>query len=247
MNVGAATNANAGSSDSTSMGDRFQKAMDAESGKSGGTASPTTGASGATGGTAQTADVLQSMEGILTQMKELIQQLAQLIQAMSSKGGKISGASSVGADGRTKSVEGTGANGLGGTQGPSERIPDPTQNVREVQLGNKTMTIGSDGSASAAEVDTAATELQRMYDSSPTFRQTIDNAGSEQLTVTLGRRGDNTSWGGGGRVFLNLNNIDAGNNDRFQGIVGHEFAHAASGLGHGAELDGIEDRVRSEA
>jgi len=260
MNVGAATNTNAGASGSTSMGDRFQMAMKAESEKSeggcgaggctcGGCGSQDSATTGLTGASSSgsPANALQSMEGILTQMKELIQQLAQLIQAMSNKGGKISGASSIGADGRTKSVDGPGANGLGGTQGASERIPDPAQNVRVVQLGNKTMTIGSDGSASAAEVDSAVAEMQRMYDTSPTFRQMVDNSGAEDLTVTLGRRGDNTSWGGGGRVFLNLNNIEAGNNDRFQGIVGHEFAHAASGLGHGAELDSIEDRVRAEA
>ena len=58
--------------------------------------------------------------------------------------------------------------------------------------------------------------------------------------------GGTRRWGGGGRVFLNLNNISAGANDRFQGIVGHEFAHAA-GLPHGAELDSIEDSVRREA
>ena len=255
MRIGAGANADNGAASTGSMGDRFQKAMDAESGKSGMTPTSMTGASAPAGGATQTADMAQALEGIVTQMKELIQQLAQLIQSMSNKGGgggQINGASSVGEDGSTKSVDGAGASGpgasgLGGSQGPSARIPAPTENVRDIQLGSKTMTIGSDGSASAAEVDSAAAEMQRMYDSSPTFRQTIDNAGSEKLTVTLGRRGDNTSWGGGGRVFLNLNNIEAGNNDRFQGIVGHEFAHAASGLGHGAALDAIESRVRSEA
>lgn len=221
---------------------RFDAAMKAEAGASG--AGDSSSMSSLSAAMPQMADMLDS---IVDQMKELVQQLAQLIEAMSSKaGGKYNGASSIGPDGRTRSVEtGVGASGLGGTQGPSERIPDPSANVREVKLGGKTMTIGSDGSASKAEVDRAAGELQRMYDSSPTFRKTVDSADGD-LTVTLGRRGDNTSWGGGGRVFLNLNNISAGANDRFQGIVGHEFAHAA-GLPHGAELDSIEDRVRKEA
>ncbi len=263
IDSGADTGGGAGS---LSMGARFQQAMAAESGNSGPASASLTpaGATGTMSNSAQTAEVMQGLQGIMTEMKELIQQLAQLIQSMSNGGSRSSGASSIGDDGRTRSVDAPdsgdrsddhsghhsgdhGANGLGGSQGPSARIPDPTQNVREVQLGSKTMTIGSDGSASAAEVDEAASEMQRMYDTSPTFRQTIDSAGTDNLTVTLGRRDDNTSWGGGGRVFLNLNNIEAGNNDRFQGIVGHEFAHAAAGLGHGAELDSIEDRVRMEA
>jgi len=142
-------------------------------------------------------------------------------------------------------VENSGGN-LGGTQGASAKIPDPIEHVREIQLGGKTMIIGGDGSASEAEVDAAAAELQRMYDASPTFRESIDN-GPDTMTFTLGERGDNTSWGGGGRVFLNINNVEPGNNDRFQGLVGHEFAHAAEGLGHGSELDSIEERVRAEA
>jgi len=218
-----------------SAGDKFAQAMQSESAKASG------------GQTTDTSSMIQSLTTIMKQMKELIQQLSQLVEAMSCKGcGKSRGASSIGSDGTLRPVE--GASGpLGGTQGPSDKIPDPTKNVREVALGDKTMTIGSDGSASAAEVDAAAKELQRMYDVSPTFRDSIDGAGADKLTVTLGRRGDNTSWGGGGRVFLNLNNISAGNNDRFQGIVGHEFAHAADGLGHGSELDAIEDKVRAEA
>lgn len=232
-----------GNVDDMSAGSKFAQAMQSESGSTSAPAS-----SSAPGGAMPgPASMAQGLDTIMSQMKELIQQLAQLIQAMSDKsGGKSKGASSIGTDGQVRSVGGPGGS-LGGTQGPSDKIPDPTQNVREVTLGGKTMTIGSDGSASRAEVDAAATELQRMYDASPTFRESIDGAGAEKLTVTIGRRGDNTSWGGGGRVFLNLNNITAGNNDRFQGIVGHEFAHAADGLGHGAELDSIEDRVRAEA
>jgi len=229
------------------MGARFDSAMKAEGGKSAGATAPSTGASGLSASMPQ---ITKALDGIVDQMKELVQQLAQLIQAM--KGGNSKGASSIGADGRTRSVEtgdgdhsGHNHSGLGGTQGPSDRIPDPSSNVREVKLGDKTMTIGSDGSASKTEVDRAEAELKRMYETSPTFKETVNDADGD-LTVTLGRRGDNTSWGGGGRVFLNLNNISAGANDRFQGIVGHEFAHAA-GLPHGAELDSIEDSVRREA
>jgi len=240
MRVGATAAAGNGG-ESSGISDRFQKAMMAEGGK-GAAAAPVSGPASAP------AMTTGSMTGILEQIQQLVQQLAQLIQSMS-KGGKSDGGSSIGTDGQVKSVGSATDNtgGLGGSQGPSSRIPDPTQDVREVQLGSKTMTIGSDGNASAAEVDTAANELQRMYDASPTFRESIESSTSDTLTVTLGRRGDNTSWGGGARVFLNLNNISAGNNDRFQGIVGHEFAHASNGLGHGAELDAIEDRVRAEA
>ncbi len=229
------------------MGERFQKAMQAESdGAKAGAGASKTAPGGSSAGS--TADVTQAMEGVLGQIKELVQQLGQLLQSMSAKGGggSVSGATSTSASGQTRPVDGGGGD-LGGTQGPSARIPDPTVSVREIQLGGKSMTIGSDGSASPAEVDAAATELQRMYDSSPTFRESIDTADADKLTFTLGRRDDNTSWGGGGRVFLNLNNIEAGNNDRFQGIVGHEFAHAANGLHHGPELDNIEARVRAEA
>jgi len=230
-----------GKAEGMSAGDKFAQAMQSESANA--SATPST----AGGETADVSSMIQSLSTIMKQMKELIQQLSQLVEAMSCKCcGKSRGASSIGSDGTLRPVEGAGGP-LGGTQGPSDKIPDPTKNVREVALGDKTMTIGSDGSASAAEVDAAAKELQRMYDVSPTFRDSIDGAGADELTVTLGRRGDNTSWGGGGRVFLNLNNISAGNNDRFQGIVGHEFAHAADGLGHGPELDAIEDKVRAEA
>ncbi len=198
----------------------------------------------------QAATGTQGMEQILSQIKDLIQQLSQMIQAMSQSGSSRGGAVATGsgeASGAVpiRSVGGSGG-ALGGTQGPSDNIPDPTENVREIRLGGKTVTIGSDGSASAAEVGAAGAELQRMYDTSPTFRRTIDSADGTNLTVTLGRRGDNTSWGGGARVFLNLNNINAGNNDSFQMIAGHEFAHAA-GLPHGAELEAIEAAVGAEA
>jgi len=229
----------AGGAAGSSIGQKFQQAMQAESGRTGGGLS-----SGPAAAAAAPADMTQALDGIMKQLQELIGQLGKLIKAMSN--GKSSGGSIISSEGQVRSV-GSESSGLGGSQGPSERIPDPTENTRDVQLGGKTMTIGSDGSASAAEVDAAAGELQRMYDASPTFKESIDSAGTDNLTVTLGRRGDNTSWGGGGRVFLNLNNIEAGNNDRFQGIVGHEFAHAANGLPHGAELDAIEDRVRAEA
>ncbi len=217
--------AGASATESDGIGSRFDAAMRQQDGRG-------------------TGDIAEALSGIANQMQALVQQLAQLIQAMRSD--SQSGASLAGATGRTRPVEGSGGP-LGGEQGPSERIPDPTQDVRQVRLGARTMTIGSNGTASTAEVDAAARELQRMYDVSPTFRSSIDSTGSDGLTVTLGRRGDNTSWGGGARVFLNLNDIEAGNNDRFQGIVGHEFAHASNGLDHGPALDAIEARVRAEA
>ena len=221
---------------SASGGGSFEDAMRAESSQS---------------ATDSVAGIADSLTSVLDQMKDLIQQLSQLLQSMNSG---QSGASIAGPGGTITPVDGgsglgtaMGGSNLGGEQGASARIPDPTQNVREVQIGSKTMTIGSDGSASAAEVDAAVGEMQRMYDVSPTFRNSIESSTSENLTMTLGRRGDNTSWGGGARVFLNLNNIEAGNNDSFQGIVAHEFAHAANGLPHGGALDAIESAVQAEA
>ncbi len=188
-----------------------------------------------------------SLDSTLNAIKQTLQTLQQLIQSLiqSLSQKNPSGGSALQQNGSVMPVEGSG--NLGGSHGPSERIPDPTEHVREITLGDKTMTVGGDGSASEGEVDAAAAELQRMYNASPSFKQSIDNAQSSDLTFTVGRRSDNTSWGGGGRVFLNINNVTPGNNDRFQGLVGHEFGHAAQGLHHGAELDSLEARVRAEA
>ncbi len=214
------------------------------------TAMANTSANSVSGAPAATLDTTSSGGNIDTQMdaiKTTLQTIQQLIQSLINTLNQKSPAGASSQANSSSIIPVQGQSNLGGTQGPSERIPEPTQNVREIDLGGKTMTIGGDGSVSNAEVNAAAAEMQRMYDTSPTFRASVDNAQSADLTVTVGKRGDNTSWGGGGRIFLNVNNITPGNNDTFQGIVGHEMGHAAQGLSHGAALDNMEEDVRMEA
>ncbi len=259
MNAGAAGMSGA----LASQGASFQQAMRAESGRSGG-GNMSSASAGMTGGTGSSMMMKTgTARGSMMQEGMAVGGMAAgsgggcssggmnaggggcSSGGMSAGGGGCSRGGSINTAGGIESVGGSGGN-LGGVQGPSERIPDPTEHVREVQLGDKTITVGGDGSASEAEVNAAAAELERMYETSPTFRNSIDS-GPDSMTFTLGKRDDNTSWGGGGRVFININNVQPGNNDTFQGLVGHEFAHAADGLGHGAELDSIEERVRAEA
>ncbi len=135
-----------------------------------------------------------------------------------------------------------------GAAGGDGQIPIPAQFVETFQLGDKTITIGGDGTASQAEVQATKQTLSDMYQNSPTFQNMIDSSSDPSFEVSVGRRDDNTSWGNAdGRVFLNINNLTPGNNDAFQGITAHEFAHAAADLGHGSELDSIQDRVAAEA
>ena len=187
------------------------------------------------------------MESLMNSLRQLIEQLDEILGQLGSsqKSGIVDDTGGVrGEDGPGDG--GDGSTPLSTPQGPSERIPDPTENVRTFELGGKTMTMGSDGTATKAEVDQAEAEVKQMYENSPSFRETINSADTNDLTMTLGKRGDNTSWGGGGRVFLNLNNVSP-SGDTFQELVGHEWGHAAGGLGHGPELEALEERVRNEA
>ena len=258
----AANSAAAGSdfgSGNAAAQDGCQKIGGASSGSQSSSGGSMSGGGGGEG-LMQSAAALQET---LSELKEMIEDLAQMIASMSGQG-QVSGASRAnegggissvdsgsgghsGSDGHSHSDGHSGSGRLGGTQGPSDRIPAPTDNVREIQLGGRTVTVGGDGSASAGEVDATAAELENLYNNSPSFKQTIDNSSAEELVVTVGRRGDNISWGGGGRVFMNVNNIQPGSNDTFQELMAHEFGHAAAGLEHGSTLDNLSRSVANEA
>ena len=137
-------------------------------------------------------------------------------------------------------------NGTSGSAGGSN-IPKPTEHIQTIELGGKQVTIGGDGTASAAEVQETADTMKRMYQTSPTFRGQIDSNQNASLEVSVGRRSDNTSWGNSdGRVFLNINNVSPTSNDTFEALVSHEVAHT-QGHDHGSEMDSLEERVAAEA
>lgn len=125
-------------------------------------------------------------------------------------------------------------------------IPDPTQDIQSFDLGPKTVVIGGDGSATAQEVEQTAQTLQQMYQSSPSFRDQIDNNPNQTLQIAVGKRADNTSWGGSdGRIFLNINNVSPTANDTFESLVSHEVGHT-QGLGHGGQMEALESAVAAE-
>jgi len=128
------------------------------------------------------------------------------------------------------------------------QIPKPTEHVQHFSLGNKQVTIGGDGSASAAEVQQTKQTMTDLYQNSPSFKSMIDSSPNSTFEVSVGKRSDNTSWGNAdGRVFMNLNDIKPGSSDNFQALTAHEFAHAAIDLGHGSEMQRFEKIVSQEA
>lgn len=129
----------------------------------------------------------------------------------------------------------------------NSKIPEATENIQNFQLGGKNISVGSDGTASATEVEETAKSIKHAYQHSPTFQNMIDKSSDPSFAVTVGKRNDNTSWGNtGGKIFMNLNNIQASNNDTFQALLSHEFAHASIDLKHGAEMQRIEKAVAKE-
>jgi hypothetical protein len=131
--------------------------------------------------------------------------------------------------------------------GTNSKIPKATENIQNFQLGSKNISVGSNGTASATEVEETAQSIKHAYQSSPTFQNMIDKSSDPSFAVTVGKRNDNTSWGNtGGKIFMNLNNIQASNNDTFQALLSHEFAHASIDLKHGAEIQRIEKAVAKE-
>ena len=127
-------------------------------------------------------------------------------------------------------------------------IPKPTEHKQSFELGGKQVTIGSDGSASAAETQQTKETLTDLYNNSDTFKQMIDSSPNEKLEVSVGKRDDNTSWGNSdGRVFMNINNIKPDSGDGFESLMAHEFAHAGADMQHGAEMKQFEQTVAKEA
>ncbi|MGF1642096.1 MAG: hypothetical protein ACFCUJ_00520 [Thiotrichales bacterium] len=187
-------------------------------------------------------------------LEQILQLLQQLLQALGGKAATESNASAPSSSasksspprgGSVSDGDGTGVRSVLG----NSNIPPPVDNLQSVQLGGKTLTVGGDGSgtASAAEVSQTAASIENLYANSPSFKQMIDSSPHQNLEVSVGRRADNTSWGGGGSVFMNLNNIAAGNSDTFQELLAHEFAHAAIDMQHGSEQDVLQDRIAAEA
>ncbi|MGF1548104.1 MAG: hypothetical protein ACFCUG_12340 [Thiotrichales bacterium] len=223
---------------------------------------------GQTGSTDRAADAQSAagadQSGIQALLEQLVQLLQQLLQALGGQSDTGSGAesasgsnSSAGAPaaqagesgkprgGSVSDGEGTGVRSALG----NSNIPPPVDNLQSVQLGGKTLTVGGDGTgtASASEVSQTAASIQNLYANSPSFKQMIDSSPHQTLEVSVGRRADNTSWGGGGSVYMNLNNIAPGNSDTFQELLAHEFAHAAVDMRHGSEQEALQDQIAAEA
>lgn len=196
---------------------------------------------GKTGG----GEIGQALSQIEEMLKLLVEMLQQVVEQMS--GGASSG--DTGGPQGAIAPDGGGAPIAEDTPpgGAGEKIPPPSEHVQTFNLGGKQVTIGGDGSANAQEVQQTAQTMQRMYETSPTFRQQIDGNPNDQLSVTVGKRADNTSWGHtNGSVYMNLNNIDPSSNDTFESIMSHEIAHT-QGHGHGHEIESLESAVAAEA
>lgn len=127
-------------------------------------------------------------------------------------------------------------------------IPKPTEHKQSFELGGKQVTIGGDGSASAAEVQQTKETLTDLYNNSDTFKEMVDSSPNEKFEVSVGKRDDNMSWGNeDGRVFMNINNITPDSNDAFQSLMAHEMGHAGADMQHGAEMKQFEQAVAKEA
>lgn len=125
-----------------------------------------------------------------------------------------------------------------------DMIPPPKDFLQSFLLGNKTLTLGGDGTASETEVQALSKVVQDLYQKSSVFREMIDISSDTSFTLTVGRRDDNTSWGNtDGRVFMNINNISPSHSDTFQSLLAHEFAHASIDIGHDDTIKQIEMAV----
>lgn len=188
------------------------------------------------------------LESLIAQITELLQKLLAAISSQSpsseqSIGNSKGGSMPTGGNGVTP-VNGGGAGGSAG----GDLIPKPTEHLQTLNLGGKNVVIGGDGTASPAEVQATTQSIQNLYANSPTFKNMIDNSSDPSFEVSVGRRSDNTSWGNTqGRLFMNINNINPGNSDSFQSLLGHEFAHASIDLGHGPHMEQIERSIAAEA
>ncbi|CAA6824822.1 MAG: Unknown protein [uncultured Thiotrichaceae bacterium] len=188
------------------------------------------------------------LESLIAQITELLQKLMAAITGQSPSSEQSAAnpqGGSIPTSGNAVSpVTGSGAGGSAG----SDLIPKPTEHLQTLNLGGKNVVVGGDGTASAAEVQATAQSIQNLYANSPTFKNMIDNSSDPDFDVSVGRRSDNTSWGNTeGRLFMNINNINPGNSDSFQSLLGHEFAHASIDLGHGSQMEQIESAIAREA
>lgn len=195
----------------------------------------------------QQGDQQQLLKELLAMIQQIIQQLAKSINGEAGNSGPQGGSTPAGEGGGIKPVDGGGPGGSTSGDGGS-KIPKPTEHIQQLNLGGKPVTIGGDGTASAAEVQSTAANIQNLYENSPTFRNMIDSSSDPSFEVSVGRRSDNTSWGNdNGRVFMNINSVPPTNNDTFQALLGHEFAHASVGMDHGPQIESVEDAVAREA
>ncbi|MCK5812712.1 MAG: hypothetical protein KAH03_00570 [Cocleimonas sp.] len=127
-------------------------------------------------------------------------------------------------------------------------IPKPSEHLQSFNLGDKEITIGGDGSASAGEVGQTKDTLTDLYANSGSFKEMIDSSPNDDFEVSVGRRDDNTSWANeDGRVFMNINDIAPDSSDNFQALTAHEFAHAGVNQQHGDEMKQFEQAVAQEA
>lgn len=188
------------------------------------------------------------LESLISQITELLQKLLAVLSGQSPSSAQSTsnpqgGSVPSGGDG-VSPVNGGGAGGSAG----GDVIPKPTEHLQTLNLGGKNVVVGGDGTASAAEVQATAQSIQNLYANSPTFKNMIDNSSDPNFEVSVGRRSDNTSWGNSeGRIFMNINNINPGNSDSWQSLLGHEFAHASIDIGHGSQIEQIESAVAREA
>lgn len=195
--------------------------------------------SGALSNAQQGSDQSNGADDIKGLLEQLLTLLSQLLEQLQSSGG---GQGAVTPDGGGPPVAESGGNG-----GGSDNIPKPTEHVQTINLGGKEVTIGGDGTASAQEVQQTADTMQRMYQTSPSFRQQIDGNQNASLEVSVGRRSDNTSWGNpDGRIFMNINNVSPTTNDTFESLVSHEIGHT-QGMDHGSAMEALQERVAAEA
>jgi hypothetical protein len=194
----------------------------------------------------------EQLEEILPALLEMIQQLIEMIASSASESGTDADKKAGGSSSSNGGSVPTGGDSVTSTDVPSsnssEKIPPATEHMQSFSLGGKDINIGGDGTASAAEVQSTADSIKHLYQNSDTFKSMIDDSSDPKFDVTVGKRDDNLSWGGSnGAVFMNLNNIGADNSDRFQELLGHEFAHASIDLKHGAEMDRTASAVAAEA
>jgi hypothetical protein len=214
------------------------------------------------------------MEKILMMLMELLTMLTKMMKEENGSEGDSDGDSKKGADaagagnatGGAGKAGGSSEAGKGGSSNAASdagkaskgaenkvaagdgQIPKPTEHKQSFELGGKQITVGGDGSASAAEVQQTKNTLTNLYENSNSFKEMIDSSPNESFDVSVGKRDDNMSWGNeDGRVFMNINSIDPNSGDNFESLMAHEMGHAGAGMEHGAAMKQFEEAVAKEA